>query len=133
MSKTWYPPGGAPFPVQTNAATTVGPQVVQTITASPKLAALAHCGVYQDGGNTLRIYRASGDDPGTLSCEVYQRDGAGWSHPKKEKRKYAPPNALFPVGAKVETIDGVPCGSLEDFTSEQREMLRRLLAARPPP
>jgi hypothetical protein len=130
MSKVWYPPGGAPFPVQTNA-TTVGPQVVRTITASPKLASLAHCGVYEDGGDTLRIYRASGEDPGTLSCEVYRRQGSGWSRPKKERRKYAPPDALFPVGAKVETIDGVPCGSLADFTPEQRETLRHLLAERP--
>jgi len=130
MSKTWYPPGGAPLPVQSNA-TTVGPQVVQTITAAPRLAALAHCGVYKDGGSTLRIYRASGDDPGTLSCEVYRRAGSAWGRPKKEKCKYAPPAALFPDGAEVETIGGVPCASIGAFTTEQPEALRRLLAERP--
>lgn len=95
------------------------------------MAALAHCGVLEGRGNTLRVFRASSEDPGTLSCEVYRREGGGWGPPRKEKRKYAPPADLLPVGAKVELIHQVPVGSLNGITLEQREMLRRLLAEPP--
>jgi hypothetical protein len=127
MSKTvWTPQNALTIPVQQNA-TTASPQAVTVISGAPKLQAITHCVVFEDQGKTVRVYRRSTTAPDTLSCDVHRRQADGtWTH-REEDRKYKPGDTLFPPGAREIEVEGVRCASLDAFTDEAINFLRRLL------